>query len=144
MPYATKVGSAILCLTLLSAAAFAEIGDSVVAYWQDDGMYYFGTAVEYDDTVKGGAFLIIFEDGSQSLVPSALIVDFWLEIGTKVYARWGSGGMYPGRVANIVGNAVYVHFDDGDVGWTSLAGIALETDIMSARSASVTSFPRPS
>ena len=102
----------------------------MLAYWQDDGMYYFGTPVEYDNTVKGGAFLIIFEDGSQSLVPSALIVDFWLEIGTKVYARWGSGGMYPGRVANIVGNAVYVHFDDGDVGWTSLAGIALESDTL--------------
>ena len=130
MTYTSKIGLAVICLILFSVPAFAdiEIGDLVLAYWQDDGMYYYGTAVEYDKNVKGGAYLIIYEDGSEALVPSALVVDFWIEVGTKVYGRWGGGGMYPGKVAKIVGNAVYVHFDDGDKGWTSLGGIALESD----------------
>ena len=42
MTYTSKIGLAVICLILFSVPAFAdiEIGDLVLAYWQDDGMYY--------------------------------------------------------------------------------------------------------
>ena len=61
-----------------------EIGDRVLAYWKRTKLYYVGTAVEYDSSVKGGAYRIIFEDGDQAVVPYALIRSMNIKKGSKV------------------------------------------------------------
>lgn len=103
-----------------------NIGDTVFAYWEPASMYFVGTAVEYDDTQKGGAYYIVFADGDQKLIPYAMIKPFNLTVGDKVMALWSSGGYYPGMVSKIVGNAAYINYDDGDQGWCHFSGIAVK------------------
>ena len=44
-----------------------NIGDTVFAYWEPFSSYFIGTVVEYDGTQKGGAYLVVFEDGEWQL-----------------------------------------------------------------------------
>ena len=103
-----------------------QVGDIVFAYWEPVSMYFIGTAVEYDNTQKGGAYLIIFADGDQKVIPQALIKPFNLSVGYKVIAKWKNGKYYPGTVNKIIGRAAYIHYDDGDKGWCPFSGIAIK------------------
>jgi hypothetical protein len=103
-----------------------DIGERVLAYWEDSSLYYVGTTVEYDSTIKGGGYHIVFADGDQDVIPITRIKPFDLKVGSKVLALWSDGNLYNGTIHKILGDAVYIHFDDGDKGWTSWAGIAVE------------------
>jgi hypothetical protein len=98
-------------------------GDSVFAYFRTTGLYHTGTVVNND----GGNYHVVFEDGDQlnSLSDSDL-KPFAIQEGAKVLAMWTDKRFYAGTVAKITGRAFYIHFDDGDKGWTPLAGIALK------------------
>jgi hypothetical protein len=126
-----KIVSFLILFLLLGAgiaqsqSAF-EIGDSVLAFWEPNKLYYVGTIVERDSTVKGGAYRIIFADGDQAVVPTAKIRELNITEGSIVLAMWSDKRFYPGTVAKIVGSALFIHFDDGDKGWTSWAGIAIK------------------
>jgi hypothetical protein len=119
-----KTALFIFCLLLLvpSVARAVDVGDTVLAYWQPAGVYFVGTAVE----AKGNGFLILFEDGDQAIVDKAKIRANDIKVGTAVYARWDDGNFYKGKVAKIVGRALYIHYDDGDKGWAPWSWIAVK------------------
>jgi hypothetical protein len=100
------------------------VGEKVLAYYEPAEAYFVGTAVATDNTVKGGGFLIVFDDGDQATVPFARIKKLSITKGSKVLAKFTDGKFYPGVVDKIVGGALFILFDDGDRGWTSFAGIA--------------------
>jgi len=75
---------------------------------------------------KDEKYYVVFADGDQAWVESPKIKKLDLKEGLKVMAKWSNGSFYPGTIAKIVSGACYIHFDDGDKGWTSLAGIALK------------------
>jgi hypothetical protein len=111
-------------LLLLTAAFQVEwdpkVGDTVLAWWEPNAIYFVGTIVEEE----GSRELIVFEDGEQAWVNSSQIRPLDVNRGTEVMARWSDGSYYPGRVSRIVGRALFIEYDDGDSGWTSWAGIA--------------------
>ncbi len=101
-----------------------DLGQTVWAYWEETGGYYPGVAVEYDNSIKGGAYRVVFFDTDSALVPATRIRPLSLKVGGPIYAKWTDGQYYPGRIAKISGLAVYIKFDDGDEIWTSYAGLA--------------------
>jgi hypothetical protein len=114
--------------TAANAQTSIKIGSPVLAYWEETQLYYVGTVVEKDNTVKGGGYLVIFADGDQAVVPGVRVRELDVKEGTKVLAMWSDKSYYPGTVAKIVGNALFINFDDGDEEWTSWAGIAVKPD----------------
>ena len=102
------------------------VGDRVIAYHEATKGYFVGTAVESDNTVKGGGFLVIFDDGDQEVVPFPRMRKLNIAVGSKVMARFTDGKFYPGTVAKILGGALFINFDDGDKAWTPWAGIGLK------------------
>lgn len=110
-----------VCLLGVSTAwADVSVGDSVIAHWAANDAYYIGTAVEDKDD----GFLVVFEDGDQAVVPKAKVRENDVKKGSKVMAKWSDGQFYPGKVNKVVGRALFIHFDDGDKGWTTWSGIA--------------------
>lgn len=114
-----------LLLSLLFLTAFqvewdSDVGDTVFAWWEPNGIYFVGTVVEEE----GARSLVVFEDGAQAWVNSNQVKPMDIAQGSKVYARWTDGRYYPGVVGRIVGRALFIQYDDGDEGWTSWAGIA--------------------
>ena len=53
--------------------------------------------------------------GDTTVVDDSRIRKNDLRVGSNVLARWSNGKHYPGRIARIVGRALYIHFDDGDM-----------------------------
>jgi hypothetical protein len=124
-----RIGIVAAILLLLSfESVFAEfgVGDRVFAYWEESEGYFVGTIVETDSTIKGGGFLVVYDDGDQAVVPYARIKPLDVQAGSKVFAKWSDGKLYPGTVKRIIGNAIFIHFDDGDEGWTAWSGIAIK------------------
>ncbi len=103
-----------------------KIGETVLAYWEPSKLYFIGTLATVDNSVKGGGYLVIFEDGDQAVVPTSLIKPMDLKEGNKILAMWKDKKFYPGVINKIVGRALFIHFDDGDKGWTSWSGIAVK------------------
>lgn len=112
----------ILCIPAVQAMAAPTPGSTVLAWWAQGEAWFVGTVVE----PQGGGFLVVFEDGDQAVVPAARIKALDIRVGSPVLALWSDKKFYPGTVARIVGRALYIHFDDGDKGWTSWAGIAVK------------------
>jgi len=109
-----------------ASAQELKIGSQCWALWEENNTYYVGTIVELDSTVKGGGYLVVYADGGVAVVPATLVFPFKISVGTPVHAMWWrDGDFYPGKIAKIVGEALYIYFDDGDEGWTSLAGISI-------------------
>ena len=47
-----------------------------------------------------------------------------MNVGTAVEANWkGKGKYYKGKIAQIDGEKIYIHYDDGDKEWTTLRRI---------------------
>jgi hypothetical protein len=112
----------------LQAQAALRPGDMCLAYWEENDLYYVGTVAAEDNTVKGGGYLVIFADADQAVVPRDRVKPFTIKAGSKVLALWSDGDLYPGTVSRIIGGALYIEFDDGDKGWTSWSGIAMEAE----------------
>ena len=122
-----------ILLTLLAAGTAGaqetfRPGDRCLAYWKATKMFYVGTVVEEDFTKKTVGYYVVFADGDQAALPGRLVKPLTIKVGSKVMAMWSDKRMYPGKVARIVGGALFIHFDDGDKGWTSWAGIAVKPD----------------
>ena len=104
-----------------SVAQEVEIGDTVLAHWEQANAYFVGTAVEE----HGSSLLIVFEDGDIAEVSKLKIFKNDITVGSRVIARWKNDRYYPGIVTRIVGRALYIHYDDGDKGWASWSGVAV-------------------
>ena len=118
----------VLMFACLVAAAFpavaadVQVGDRVLAHWEQGNAYFVATAVEQ----KGTRFLVVFEDGDTAVVSRTKIRKNDIEVGSRVIARWRDGRYYQGRVARTVGRALYIHYDDGDKGWAPWSWIAVK------------------
>jgi hypothetical protein len=121
-----------LVLTLAAGTVQAQAalrpGDMCLAFWEETGFYYAGTFIGEDTTAKGDGFLVVFADGEQGVIPRDKVKPLTIKVGSAVQALWTDREFYPGKVAKIVGGALYIEFDDGDKGWTSWAGIAIEAE----------------
>lgn len=95
-------------------------GDTVFAFWQGTGHYHIGTIVG----AEPGFYHVVFADGDQGKIPEGKVMNADIDEGLKVLAMWTDKRFYPGTIQKVVGLAVFVQFDDGDKGWTSLAGLA--------------------
>ena len=94
----------------------------MLAWWAPGDAYFVGTVAEK----QAGGYFIVFEDGDTTVVPEGKIRKNDIKVGTAVIARWSDGQYYPGRVAKIVGRALYIHYDDGDKGWAPWSWIAVK------------------
>jgi hypothetical protein len=117
---------AMVALATLALSAQVKKGETVWAY--NEGLEAFtpGVVVEVDATVKGGAYLVAFFDGTIAELPGSLVRKFQVSVGTAVYAMWEDGEYYAGEIAAIAGLAYYIVFTDGDEAWVTIAGLALE------------------
>lgn len=120
----TAVILSLMSTVLLSGTGFRS-GERVLALWRANGFYYVGSVVKCENGLAGKTCFVVFADGDSDNLPVNLIRPMSLKAGSSVFALWKDKKMYPGKIARIVGQALYIHFDDGDKGWTSWAGIAL-------------------
>lgn len=97
------------------------IGETVFAYWEPFEGYFVGTVVERNDT----GYRVVFEDGDQAKLNANQIHKFRLEVGMDIIARWDDGAYYSGKIAQLVGRACYIHYDDGDRRWVPLSWLAM-------------------
>ena len=116
------VAALVLLASVPAFAAEVKVGDSVIAFWDPGKADFVGTAVE--QTEKG--FLVVFEDGDQVEVAKTEIRLNDIKAGSTVMARWEDGEFYRGKVAKIVGRALFIEFDDGDTGWVAWSEIGLK------------------
>ena len=73
--------------------------------------WYPGTIV----AIEGDLFDVIYDDGDRANLTLEQVKPLTIGVGTRVYANWKAGGIYyPGRVAQAVGEAIFVEYDDGD------------------------------
>lgn len=109
-------------LVVTGAAQAAEVGETVLAYWQQGNAYFIATLVE--KTAAGN--MVVFEDGDTAVVADAKLRKYDLKADSPVIARWSDGNYYKGKIGKVVGRAFYIHYDDGDKGWAPAAWIAVE------------------
>ncbi len=94
-----------------------RIGDEVLAPWQNDGFLYPAFVVALDGALAHVAFL----DGGEADVPLPSVRRGCFGIGITLLVNWrGKGKFYRGVVAARVSNALYVHYEDGNRGWTTI------------------------
>jgi hypothetical protein len=96
-------------------------GDRVWAPWMS-GVLFVGTV----DRIQEPEVHIHFADGDHGWVRLEQLIPFRLPVGLRVMGRWRMGNAYyPGVVAEVQGERVYVQYDDGDREWTKPAALAL-------------------
>ena len=117
----TLIAALFLVASPIAAADF-EVGDSVLAHWEQGDAYFVGTIVED----KKSEFLIVFEDGDTAPVAKTRVRKNNIKAGSKVIAKWKDGEYYRAKVARIVGRALYIHYDDGTKGWAPWSWIAVK------------------
>ncbi len=95
-----------------------SVGDSCLANWSHDDYWYPGTIIEVDR----GEFHIQFDDGDREWLPADSLVEENLGIGSVVYANWKvAGTYYSGKITERIGDVIWMHYDDGDEEWTTIA-----------------------
>jgi hypothetical protein len=118
------IGPAAIPTKVASHLALAENlrpGDRVWAPWQN-GVLFAGSV----DKVQGKEAHIHFDDGDAGWVQHEQVLPLEIPIGLPVMGRWKMGGQYyPGTVAEVQGERIRIHYDDGDKEWTKPAALAL-------------------
>lgn len=103
-----------------------NVGDRVLAQWpQEKNWWYPGVIV----TEGGGVCEVQFDDGDRATLKSDQARPLAISIGDRVYCRWkGGDAYYPGKIANVVGAAIWVDYDDGDHEVTSIGLIRVNVN----------------
>ena len=121
----------VLILALLitgSAAVFAGggdwyIGDRVLVDWSGDSYWYPATIVDLAD----GEYFVVFDDGDREWVYEDTIAPDDLMAGDEIEGNWEGGGVYySGVIAERIGDAVYIEYDDGDTETTTVGYLRVE------------------
>lgn len=96
-------------------------GDRVWAPW-DTTTLFVGTVDEIQDREAH----IHFDDGDRGWVQLEQLVPFQIQLGMPVLGRWKMGAdFYPGVIAKVDGDRVFIHYDDGDKEWTTAAALVI-------------------
>jgi uncharacterized protein (DUF427 family) len=121
----TKAVGITLALALFAATGTLtaqewDVGDHVMVNWTGDEFWYPATVVAAEED----GYFVVFDDFDREWVPAGRIRPENLSVGDKVFCNWMGGGIYyPGEIASRRGNAIVVHYDDGDVEATTIAGV---------------------
>jgi hypothetical protein len=96
-------------------------GDRVLAA-QAGGWLYPGTVEE----VRAGELLIWFDRGQRASIPADKVRRLYIGPGRRVFCRWmGGATYYSDTVKQRNGDAVFIHYDDGDKEWNQIALIRM-------------------
>ena len=114
--------SLMLGIAMFSGSALAmSVGDSVECNWKNGGRMYPGVIAEK----TGSAVFIHYNDGDKEHTTvqhcRPLGGSEYLGVGSRVSCRWKGGAWYPGVIAQKTGNAVFIHYNDGDKEHTTLS-----------------------
>ncbi len=67
------------------------------------------------------AFTPHYLDGPERMLTPELIKRFDVRVGARIECRWRGGPNYfPGQLAQVEGERVFVKYDDGDEEWNSI------------------------
>jgi hypothetical protein len=115
------------------------VGDEVMAPWADDGYLYPAIIVSVADAIAQGEVVqqlhVAYLDGDEGdVAANSVLRGAELSIGASVSVNWkGKGTYFEGVVKQRVGRAYFVHYEDGDKGWTTIAQVRMEAkDVMTA------------
>ena len=86
-------------------------GDLVLAQWGPDNLFYPARIAKVD----GDKMKVAYYDGDVATVRKDQVKAFDWKAGTVVQCNWKNGGQYfPGKIASVEGEALQIHYDDGD------------------------------
>lgn len=99
----------------VSAEHFDE-GDRVLAFDADECVYPAEIVSALDDRIT-----VQYLDGPERMLTPELIRKFEIKEGMRIECRWkGAPNYFPGVLAKIDGERIFVKYDDGDEEWTSI------------------------
>lgn len=94
-----------------------EEGDRVLAY-DCDLCIYPAEIVTIQDELR---IIVQYLDGPERMLTPELIKKWDVRTGAKIECRWSGGPhFFPGTLAKIDGERIFVKYDDGDEEWTSI------------------------
>lgn len=94
-----------------------EEGERVMAYDCDQCVYP-AEIVTIEDDIR---VIVQYLDGPERMVTPELVKKWELRTGMKIECRWSGGpNFFPGTLAKIDGERIFVKYDDGDEEWTSI------------------------
>jgi hypothetical protein len=118
------LGPAAVPVQVASHMAFAKNlrpGDRVWAPWQK-GVLFAGTV----DKLRDEEAHVHFDDGDAGWVHCVQLLPLEIPMGLRVVSSWKMKGQYrPGIVAEVDGERIHIHYDDGNKEWTKAAALAL-------------------
>lgn len=89
----------------------------MIAQWPAEESWWYPAVIVAAD---GGTFEVVYEDGDRSPLTAAQLRPFSMSVGQRVYGNWrGGGSYYPGRISEVVGEAIHIQYDDGDREWST-------------------------
>jgi hypothetical protein len=104
----------------------AKVGDRVLAQWPQEKDWWYPGVVVSDG---GGAYEVQFDDGDRATLKEDQTLPLLVSAGDRVYCRWKGGPVYyPGEIANIIGAAIWIDYDDGDHEGTSISLIRVNEE----------------
>lgn len=93
------------------ALAAPAAGDLVLAVWGPDGFSYPARVA----AVEGDQLKVAYYDGDVAKVPRDKVRAMDWKVGTEVQCNWkNKGKYYPGKIARMEGEALFIHYNDGD------------------------------
>jgi hypothetical protein len=121
----TKVSRARFWRSPVTTRSFPfEEGDRVLAYDVDEFIYPAEIVSIHEDRV-----IVQFLDGLQRMLTPELIRRFELRERSRIECRWKAGPQhFPGVIAQLDGDRIHVHYDDGDKEWTSVRLIRIKPE----------------
>lgn len=97
-------------------------GSRCLVRWSGDSFWYPATV----DAVKDGLYHVAYDDGDAEWRMENHIRGLGIKVGDVVFGNWlGKGRYYRGKIAEIKDRRIFIHYDDGDREWTSVARIRL-------------------
>lgn len=94
-----------------------KVGDEVLAPWMNDGFFYPAIVV----AVQGMNSHVAYLDGEESDVPVDTIRRGVFGVGMTVQVNWkGQGRYFRGVIQQRIGQAMFLKYEDGDQGWTTI------------------------
>jgi len=104
-----------------------EVGDAVLAYWEDDGYFYPAKITDIDDE----GIHVRYEDGTEEVSDSDYLEYLEVMVGEGVECQADDGLYYEAEVVAVDGDKVQVQYEDESTEWAQVSRIripAVEVD----------------
>jgi len=106
----------------------AEIGDRIFANWTAELDWFYPGVV---CGLAGDLVEIQFDDGDRGMVPVVETRPLRIEVGMEIFGNWrGAGAYYPGKIARITGDALFIDYNDGDHEVTSVSALRIHRVVL--------------